>query len=178
VGGPDIDPSTQAAWLAVGRVSRAHGVKGEVAVQPLSEVEARFQPGSRVFASEDETRPLVVAGARPHRHRLLVSFHGITDRSGAQELTGKYLFVPATQAPSLPEGEFWPHQLVGCDVWTDRGRRLGAIREVMRTPANDIWAADGEGGEVLIPALRDVVVSVDVAGRRVVVREVPGLTVP
>ena len=61
---------------------------------------------------------------------------------------------------------------------TEEGRALGTIREVIHTPANDIWATEGPDGEVLLPALRDVVRTVDLAGRRVVVREVPGLTEP
>jgi 16S rRNA processing protein RimM len=163
-------------WVAVGRVTRAHGVKGEVAVLPLSEVEARFAPGSRVFVGEGEDRPLTVRRARPHRGRLLVFFEEVRSRTVAEELRGQYLFVPAEWAPALPEGTFWAHELVGCEVTTEAGRSLGRIREVIHTPANDVWVAEGERGEVLVPAIRDVVASVDVAARRVVVREVPGLT--
>jgi 16S rRNA processing protein RimM len=71
-----------------------------------------------------------------------------------------------------------PHQLVGCSVVTDRGRSLGEVREVIHTPANDVWLAGAGSLEVLIPALRDVVESVDVASRRIVVREIEGLTIP
>jgi 16S rRNA processing protein RimM len=165
-------------WIAVGRVTRTHGVKGEVAVLPLSEVASRFEAGSMVFLDEREDRPLTVATSRPHQRRLLVAFHGVGDRTSAETLRGRYLFVPASSAPELPEGEYWAHELVGCEVLTEDGRRLGRIREIMHTQANDVWATEGEDGEVLIPALKDVVREVDVAGRRVVVREVPGLTTP
>ena len=165
-------------WVAVGRVTRAHGVKGEVAILPLSEVESRFQPGSRVFLGESSGRPLVVRAARLHRQRLLVSYEGVVDRTAAEGLVGEYVFVPVDEVPALEDGGFWPHQLVGCDVVTQDGRELGRVSEVMHTQANDVWAADGPAGEVLIPALKDIVVSVDLAGRRIVVREVPGLTAP
>jgi 16S rRNA processing protein RimM len=165
-------------WIAVGRIGRAHGVRGEVAVLPLSEVDSRFEPASRLFLGEAEDRVLTVASARPHRHRLLVAFEQLKDRAAAEDLQGEYLFVPASSAPPLPEGEYWPHQLVGCEVVTESGRSLGRIREIMRGAANDIWAAEGDGGETLIPALRDVVESVDVTARRIRVREVPGLTAP
>jgi 16S rRNA processing protein RimM len=163
-------------WIAVGRIGRAHGVKGEVSVLSLSEVASRFEPGSRLFAGERGDRPLTVASARPHRARLIVAFEEVGDRSRAEELGGEYLFVPAASVPSLPEGAYWPHDLVGCDVVTEEGRSLGTIREVVHGPANDLWATDGPAGEVLVPALMDVVREVDLAGRRVVVREVPGLT--
>ncbi|HXF57324.1 MAG TPA: ribosome maturation factor RimM [Actinomycetota bacterium] len=172
-----MTPSQAPRWVAVGRVTRAHGVKGEVAVLPLSEVEGRFAPGSRVFVGEGEDRPLTVRKVRgPHRGRLLVFFEEVRTRTAAEELRGAYLFVPAEWAPELPEGAFWAHELVGCEVTTEGGRSLGRVREVIHTPANDVWVAEGEAGEVLVPALREVVASVDLAARRVVVREVPGLT--
>jgi 16S rRNA processing protein RimM len=166
------------AWIAVGRIGRAHGVKGEVSVLPLSQVPERFESGSRLFLGEGEDRPVTVRAARRHHSRLLVAFDGVTDRDGAEALQGSYLFVPVSEAPVLPEGEFWTHELVGCVVMSDGGRELGRVREILHTPANDVWAVDGEGGEILVPALLDVVASVDVAGRRIVVREVPGLTAP
>jgi 16S rRNA processing protein RimM len=163
--------------VVVGRVSRAHGVKGEVAVLPLTEVEDRFKPGSVVYLQEGT--PLTVADARPHRGRLLVTFEGVGDRDAAERLTGRDLVVPESQSPPLPEGSYWDHQLVGCEVLTESGRLLGELREVIHTPANDVWSAvDAEGAETLVPAIADVVASVDVGGRRVVVREVPGLTAP
>jgi 16S rRNA processing protein RimM len=165
-------------WVAVGRATRAHGIHGEVAVLSLTDVPERFEKGSRVFVGEDGTRPLTVAGSRPHRDRVLVRFEEVLDRTGAEALAGAYLFVPADSSPSLPEGEFWPHQILGADVRLESGRSLGRIAEIVRTQANDVWVTRTAGGESLIPALRDVVVSVDVPAGLIVVREVPGLTVP
>ena len=105
-------------------------------------------------------------------------FEEVPDRTAAEALSGSYLFVPGASSPALPEGEFWPHQIVGAEVFTESGRSLGRVVEIVRTPANDVWVAGGDDGESLIPALRDLVLSVDVAAGRVVVREVPGLTVP
>lgn len=122
---------------------------------------------------------MLVSSSRPHGDRMLVHFEGVADRDAAQALRGTYLFVPASEAPPLPEGEFWPHELIGCEVITDGGRKLGRLREVIRTPANDVWSVRGDdGSDILVPALKDVVGDVDVQARRIVVREVPGLTVP
>ena len=165
-------------WIAVGRITRAHGLKGEMAVLPLSQVESRFQPGSHLFVGEHGDRPVTVSSSRPHRQRVLLSFEEVRDRTEAERLRGEFLFVPASYAPALPEGEYWAHELIGCEAVTESGRSLGRIREVIHTPANDVWAADGEQGEVLIPALKDVVTLVDVAGKRIVAKDVPGLTAP
>ncbi len=165
-------------WIAVGRITRAHGVKGEVVVQPLSEVESRFEPGSQLFLEEEQGDSLTVAEARSHRGRLLVRFEGVEDRDQAETLAGSFLFVPSASAPPLPEGEYWTHQLVGCDVLTDGGRALGPIREIIHTSANDVWVTQSNEGETLIPALKDIVKHVDLQGRRIIVREVAGLTGP
>ncbi|MGH2557385.1 MAG: ribosome maturation factor RimM [Actinomycetota bacterium] len=165
-------------WVAVGRITRTHGVKGEVAVLPLSDIGSRFEPGSTIFLDERQDRPLTVASSRPHRQRLLVAFHGVEDRTAAEELRGRYLFVPSSSAPPLPEGKYWAHDLIGCEVRTEEGRLLGTVGEVIHGPANDVWVARSQEGELLIPALKDVVNQVDTAGRRIVVREVPGLTTP
>ena len=165
-------------WIAVGRITRAHGIKGEVVVQPLSEVPSRFDAGSRLFLREDDRDPLTVTGTRAHRGRLLVTFEGVRDRDQAEGLAGSFLFVPSESAPPLPEGEYWTHELVGCDVLTEDGRALGPIREIIHTSANDVWVTESNEGETLIPALRDIVKHVDLAGRRVIVRDVAGLTGP
>lgn len=157
--------------LAVGRITRAHGIRGEASVLPLSEVPDRFAPGS-VLRLEDG-RTLTVQTARPHGHRLLVKFEQVVDRTGAEALRGQVLLVPATQAPPIDEDDrFWVHQVVGLEIVTEGGRSLGRIREVQANPANDLWATD-QGA--LIPAVRAVVTGVDLDGRRVTIREVPGL---
>jgi 16S rRNA processing protein RimM len=161
--------------LAVGRVTRAHGVRGEVAVQPLSEVEARFRRGSVLLLGPAGDRHLTVRGARMHGRRLLVNFEEVADRADAESLRGQLLFVPAASAPPLPALSYWIHEVVGIEVMTEEGRSLGRVREVLHTMANDIWLVEGAGREVLLPALRDVVVEVDPIAGRAIIRDVPGL---
>jgi 16S rRNA processing protein RimM len=160
--------------VAVGRITRAHGVRGEVSVLVLSEVEDRFETGSRLQL--EDGRVLAVRSNRPNRGRLLVTFDGLPDRTAVEPLAGSYLFVERADVPEPPPDSFWPHDLEGCEVVTEAGRSLGTITEIVHGEANDIWVARDDGRETLVPALKDVIVSVDVAGRRVVIREVPGLT--
>src|SRR5438309_6060511 len=167
-------PDREGNRVAVGRVTRAHGVHGEVSILVLSEVEERFSPGSRLHL--EDGRALTVGSSRPHHSALLVRFEEIPDRTAAEPLAGAYLFVPASAVPDAPEGSFWPHELEGSEVVTATGRSFGRIADVIASPANDVWVVRDGDRETLIPALRDVVVSVDTKARRVVVREVPGLT--
>lgn len=163
--------------VAVGRITRAHGVHGEVAVLVISEVEGRFDEGATVWLEDGS--PLTVSASRPHGDRLLVRFREVDDRSRAQALRGALLVVPESTSPELPEGSWWDHQIEGCAVETEPGRALGTIREIIHTAANDVWSAvDERGTETLIPVLRDVLVSVDVTAKRIVVREIKGLTIP
>lgn len=156
--------------LAVGRVGRAHGVRGEVAVQRLSEVAARFEAGSVLLLGPDGDRRLTVRSTRAHGERLLVSFEGVDDRDAAEALRGELLLIPASEVPESPEEGFWVHRIVGLEVLTEEGRSLGRIREVLHNPANDVWVTDRE---VLVPAIESVIV--EVKEDRVVVRDVPGL---
>jgi 16S rRNA processing protein RimM len=163
--------------VVVGKITKAHGLHGEVLVLVISDNPDRFALGASVFL--DDGRELRIGASRPNGGRLLVTFEGVKDRNGADLLRGSSLVVPLSMLPELPEGEFWPHQLIGCDVVTEAGRSLGTIADVIGNPANDLWAAvDEAGNETLIPAIRDVVISVDVALRRIEVREIPGLTAP
>ena len=163
--------------VAVGRIARAHGVLGEVAVLVLSEVPGRFADDAVVWT--EDGRPLTVASSRPHKDRLLVRFREVRDRADAESLQRALLVVPESASPELPEGSWWDHRLQGCAVQTDTGRALGTLREVIHTAANDVWSAvDDAGAETLIPVLNDVLVSVDVEAKRIVVHEIPGLTIP
>ena len=155
----------------MGRIARSHGVGGEVAVQPLSEVAARFEAGS-VLQLEDG-RNLTVERSRPHRHRVLVKFEEVSDRDHADTLRGSVLLVAAADAPPIEdEHRFWVHEVVGLEVVTEDGRSLGRIREVQANPANDVWVTEGGA---LIPAVREVVTDVDLHSGRVTVRDLPGL---
>jgi 16S rRNA processing protein RimM len=163
--------------VAVGHVTKAHGIRGEVTVEVRSDNPDRFVVGAVVFT--EDGRSLTIERAHAHGARQLVKFSGIEDRTAAGSLRGQVLVVPESWLPELPDGEYWPFQLEGCEVTTEAGRSLGEITEVIANPANDLWVAtDAEGTETLVPALRDVVVDVDVAAKRILVRDVPGLTAP
>jgi 16S rRNA processing protein RimM len=168
-----MDEST----VAVGRITRAHGVQGELAVLVISEVPGRFADGETVWLEDGRT--LTVESSRPHKDRLLVRFREVQTREQAEALQRALLVVPESLSPELPEGSWWDHRIVGCAIETDTGRALGTVHDVIHTAANDVWSAvDDEGTETLIPVLRDVILDVDMDAKRIVVREIPGLTLP
>jgi len=163
--------------VTVGRITKPHGVRGEVAVHNRSDNPERWVPGAVMF---DETgRTYTVRTVRPHGDRLLVTFAEIADRSAAEASAGTELVVPESWLPELPAGQWWSHQVEGIDVRTESGRPLGVVIEVLPYPAQDLWRiVDDDGAETLLPAAADLIVEVDVAGGRAIVRDLPGLTVP
>jgi 16S rRNA processing protein RimM len=163
--------------VVVGVATRVHGVQGEVAIQPRSDNPDRWVEGATVL--DERGTSFTVASVRGSGGRLLVRFAGIEDRTAAEGLRGTAFVVPTSWLPPLLAGEYWPHQLLGAVVVTESGRSVGTLIDVLANPANDLWvAADADGTETLVPAVRDVVVDVDVDAKRVLVRDVPGLTAP
>jgi 16S rRNA processing protein RimM len=166
----------EAPTVVVGLITKAHGLRGEVVVQSRSDNPDRWVPGAIVYLGE---RSLTVESLRAiGGGRMLVRFAGIDDRTQAETLRGE-VAVPESWLPPLSDGEWWPSQIEGCDVVTESGRRLGRVDEVVANPANDLWVArDEEGAETIVPALQDLLLVVDPTAKRIVVRDVPGLTAP
>ena len=163
--------------VVVGVVTGVHGLRGEVSIQNRSDNPDRWIPGGVVL--REDGAALTIAASRRHGRRLLVTFVGVTDREAAERLRGAVLVVPESWLPALSEGQWWAHELLGCEVRTVSGRVLGVVTEVIPNPANDLWVTvDEDGHETLVPALADLLIDVDVAARSIVVDDVPGITAP
>lgn len=166
--------------VVVGRIGRAHGVRGELSVEVRTdEPERRFTVGASL-GLDDSAHTLVIRSVRPHTGRLLVFFDGVEDRTQAEALHGGLLTVEVGPAerPDDPE-EFYDHQLAGLAVRTVDGDPVGDVTEVLHLPAQDALAVrTGDGREVLVPFVRELVPTVDVAAGFVLVEDVPGLLDP
>lgn len=164
--------------LVIGRVGRAHGVRGEVAVDVRTDdPDRRFAPGSVLDTDPPHRGPLAVSGVRAHSGRLLVTFAGVTDRTGAEALRGLLLVADSATSPE-PEDpdEYWDHQLVGLTATTVAGEPLGAVEEVLHPPGGDLLVVRRTGGgELLVPFVREIVPEVELDAGRVVVDPPPGL---
>ena len=166
----------------VGRIGKPHGLKGEVSVDPRTdEPERRFADGASLHTQRkrpggDETGSLTVSGTRWHSGRLLVTFDEIADRTAAEEARGTLLVVPVDpdETPDDPE-EFYDHQLVGLSVVLTSGEPVGELAEVVHGAAQDLLVVRAGEREVLVPFVSALVPEVDLAGRRIVVDDEPGL---
>lgn len=158
-------------YLAIGTIVGPHGIRGEVKVLPLTDYPERFRPGSRVFVgTADETAADVITTSRSHKNAMLVKLASVPDRNAAELLRNKLLWIPEHEAKPLGEHENYAHDLIGLAVETAEGEKLGRVAEILFTGANDVYVVQGPEGELLLPALRKVVLEVDLeAGRMVVV---------
>jgi len=156
--------------LEVGRIGRAHGLRGEVAVSFLTDRPERTTAGSSftVRPEHGPPRDLVVTEARRHQQRWLLRFAGIDDRDAASALTGLVLFAPAL--PSADGDELWVHDLVGASVVDAGGHTLGAVASVEANPAHDLLVLDSG---VLVPVTFVTEHGADEDGGRRVVVDVP-----
>jgi 16S rRNA processing protein RimM len=166
------------AHLVIGRIGRAHGVGGEVRVEVLTDFPDRFAPGARVYVGpEDATAPIetTIVSSRPHQGRLLLRLALAADRDAAAALTGSYLFVPATEARALPPGDYYEHQLVGLEVVTAEGERVGRVRSLLETGTADVLVVATDGRDVLLPLIAEVVAAIDLEAGRMTITPLPGL---
>jgi len=154
--------------IRVGQVAGAYGVEGAVKVIPLTDFEDRFDTGVSLVLEGAERQ---VEWSRAGYPGLVVKFRGIDNRTMAELYRGRYLEIAEAAARPLSEGRYYHHQVVGLDVLTSSGLRLGKIAEVLERPANDVWVSRDGVVEHLIPATKDAVVEVDVDAGRVVVAD-------
>jgi 16S rRNA processing protein RimM len=131
--------------LEIGRIGKAHGLRGEVVIEAISNRDERFLPGSVLYLADAATGT-AIATSRRHQNRWLVRFEGVEDRNAAEALRGVMLTGDALE--SLPENEEWVHEMIGASVTDRAGTDLGTVVAVEANPAHDILVTE-EG--VLIP---------------------------
>jgi 16S rRNA processing protein RimM len=151
--------------VLVGRVRRAHGVRGEVVVEALSDVAGRFTAGARFLVTPvgGARRALRAEGVRSHNEGLLVRFEGVATRDEADRLRGADLEVPSGDSPRPPAGAFYYFELVGCRCRDQRHGELGRVAEVVEDGGGLLLEIESPGRRLLVPFVRAFLKSVDVS---------------
>jgi len=166
-------------WIVVGRVARPHGVRGCVIVNPDTDFpDRRFRAGERLLVARPESpsgEEYRIVSARFHQHRPILELEGVESMSAAEALAGAELRLPMTALDPLPEGTFYHHQLVGCEVHDRAGHALGTVKAVEGPMERSRLVVAGTLGEILIPMTEGICVSVDPAAGRIVVDPPEGL---
>ena len=166
------------ALVAIGEIARPHGLRGEMRVTPLTDHPERFERVTACVlwdATRDEREPCRITTARRQGDAVLVSIAGCATVDAARALVGRLIAVPRAEALRPPPGSFYPWQLEGAEVTTEDGLLVGRLTGIEHSNAQDLWVVEHAGHEHLIPAVPEIVVDVDVAAGRVVIRPPDGL---
>lgn len=169
------EPAGDRDLLLIGRIARAHGNKGQVIVNLDTDFPGeRFVVGARVLVGSAE-EPTTITSARFHQGRPVIGLEGIETIAEAEALAGVELKVPASDLPALPEGTYYRHDLVGCDVQDEDGRIIGPVIAVEGPLEASRLVVAGPHGEVLIPLVADMCIEIAPTEKRIRVKVPKGL---
>ncbi|GGE41987.1 ribosome maturation factor RimM [Pullulanibacillus camelliae] len=167
-------------WFNVGKIVNTHGIHGEVRVISRTDFpDERYAQGSVLYAGEDrqaDKQAVTVESHRRHKQFDLLKFKALDGINAVLPLKGQTLYVTEEALTALPEDEYYYHEIVGCEVYSDTGICLGKVKEILSPGANDVWVVDRKGKkDVLLPYIEEVVKQVDVQAKRITVHLMEGL---
>lgn len=166
------------AMFDVGKIVNTHGVRGEVKVKRITDFEDRFAVGSMLYITlEDQNSlELEIDGHRQHQQFDLLHFKGYDNINDVELFKGAYLKIKEEQLTPLAEGEYYYHEIIGCEMYTTSGEKIGEITSILSPGANDVWVIERPNGkEALIPFIKDVVKDVNVGSKKVTIELMEGL---
>ena len=164
--------SSDLDFIIIGRILAPWGTKGKLKVKIMTDFPQRFASSSTVYINR---QPMTIDSTERHKGEVIIKLNVIDGIETARRLQGQPVEIHHSQVYSLPEGQYYHFQLIGLEVWTTQGELLGNITEVLTAKSNDNYVVKGNEGEILIPAIEDVVKSIDLNKGRIVIEAIPGL---
>lgn len=158
--------------VTIGKCVKPHGLHGEIRVKAITDFPERFEQTENVFAHQqkDPVRPLAIENVRDNHGGFLIKFAGIDSLTEAESLRGFFLSVPDDELVELEDDEYWHWQLEGLRVVSPEGEEIGTLKEVVQSPAHDLYLVEGINGELhWVPAVRQYVPEIDVDNGRIVI---------
>lgn len=159
--------------ILIGKITSAVGLKGEVKVYNYSDSTEIYENTPQIYVGEEL---MGVRSVRTQKNMVVLGLDGICDRDAAEKARGRELFVTEDDLPELPEGQFYVRDLIGMEVFSDEGQRLGPVTDVIQNTAQDIFEIGMEDGrKVLIPKVDSYVLEIDGQSRRITVHLQEGI---
>lgn len=159
-------------YIIIGTVLSPWGVKGQFKVDVETDFPDRFSPSARIYIGR---KPAVIETVNWHKGRAIIKVESVNDEKEARKLNKKLIEIHHSQLFTLPEGQYYHFQLAGLEVRTTEGEILGRIKEVLSMASADVYVITGKTGEILVPATDEIVKSIDLNKRCVVIEPVDGL---
>lgn len=176
-GNPGSPSAGEPVYLAVGTLRHSHGIHGDILLNLMTDFPERLKPGTSLFVGEKK-QMLKITRRRPHNDGIILGFDGISNAEQTAKYRAQTVYVKAEDRPALPEGEYYHHQIIGLTVLDESGVSLGVIAEIIETGANDVYVvqnADHPPREILIPAIKQVLLEVNLEAKTMRVHLLPGL---
>jgi len=164
--------SPKPEFIAIGEIIAPWGVKGKLKVKVVTDFPQRFAPSSKIYINQ---QPMTINSTEWHKGKAIIKLGTIDSIEDAQKLRGQPIEINQSQVYSLPEGQYYHFQLIGLEVRTTQGELLGTITEILTAESNDNYVVCGAKGEILIPAIEDVVKSIDLNKGCIVIEPIEGL---
>jgi len=162
-------------FVVIGKFRKPHGIRGEIRMTVLTDFPELIETGLTIFAG-DKYQPYRINNLRWRGEDLLVSLEEMPDRTAVEIFRNILVYVKSEDIPEPLEGEYYLHQLIGMEVITDEGDNLGKLTEVILTGANDVYlVSPPQGKEILLPAIEEVVLDIDLEEMTMLVHIIPGL---
>jgi 16S rRNA processing protein RimM len=169
-------PAETGDWLLVGIITAPFGVRGEVRVEITTEFPRRFARLSAIYLGAEKKKVALEGAHQRGRGGVALKLAGYGTPEQADELRGVHLYIPRSEAMPLPAGHYYLDQIIGLEVRLVGGAVLGRVTEVLPTRSNDVYIVDaGRHGEILVPAIHDVIKEINVAAGYLLVEPMPGL---
>ncbi len=164
-------PDKQDEFITIGEILGAWGLKGGIRVKTLTDFPERFDPNEKVFI---DGRPFDIQSSAWQKNNVRIKLSGIDTPEDAAKLRRKMLEIPASELRDLPDGQYYRFDIIGLEVSTTGGQVLGKIINILDC-GNDVYVVKGESKEILIPAIKDVVKSIDLKNKKMVIEPIEGL---
>lgn len=164
-------------YLKIGQIINAHGVKGEVKVYPLTDNLKRFSKLKSIFMMHrGEYQNVEITSVKYLKEFVILKLVGTDSMDDALILKNQYIFIDREHAVKLPKDTYFISDLIGVEVVTDKGVNLGKITSVFPTGSNDVYEVKAENGKtVLLPAIGQVILDVDIENKKMLVNLIEGL---
>lgn len=164
-------------YLRVGIITKTHGIRGEVKVFPTTDDFHRFEYLKSVLIDTGkEYIPVEIENVKYFKQLIILKFKGIDNINDIEKYRGKDLLITRDQAIELKEGEYFIYDLLGSEVFTEDGNKLGVLAEILTTAANDVYVVQTENNkEVLLPAIKECILDVDIESKKITVHLMDGL---
>ena len=164
--------SSEPEFITIGEIIAPWGIKGKLKVKAVTDFPQRFTPSSKIYINR---QPMTINSTAWHKGKAIIKLNTIDSIEAAQRLQGQPIEIHHSQVYPLPEGQYYHFQLIGLEVWTTQGELLGTVTEILTADSNDNYVVRGAKGEILIPAIEDVIKSIDLNKGYIVIEPIEGL---